>query len=109
MRQGLSLRAARRQADPIKSAECTGCLDCVAVCPAKDTLNLSLPKLPGLAPQPPQVPVWAMAAGIAILFFGIVGFAKTTGYWDSNVPRAIYQQLIPHADEASHLAPSDGS
>ena len=84
----------------IKSAECTGCLECVAVCPAKDTLNLSLPNLPGL--KPPQVPVWAMAAGIAILFLGIVGFAKTSGYWESNVPRAIYQQLVPQADEQQH-------
>ncbi|MGB9197659.1 MAG: 4Fe-4S binding protein [Terriglobales bacterium] len=89
----------------IKSAECTGCLECVAVCPAKDTLSLSLPKLPGLAP--PQVPVWAMAAGITILFFGIVGFAKTSGYWDSQVPRAIYQQLVPQADQAQHPMPGE--
>src|ERR1039458_4560996 len=38
----------------IKSAECTGCLECVAVCPAKDALSLSLslplplPKIPAL-------------------------------------------------------------
>ncbi|HTR26242.1 MAG TPA: 4Fe-4S binding protein [Terriglobales bacterium] len=88
----------------IKSAECTGCLECVAVCPAKDTLDLSLAKLPGIVPQPPKVPVWAMAAGIAIMFFGIVGFAKTLGYWDSHVPNALYQQLVPHADEAQHVA-----
>ena len=91
----------------IKSAECTGCLECVAVCPAKDTLSLALPKLPGLVPQAPKVPVWAMAAGIAVLFFGIVGFAKTSGYWDSHVPHAIYQQLVPHADEARHPMPGE--
>jgi len=91
----------------IKSAECTGCLECVAVCPAKDTLNLSLPKIPGLLPQPPKLPVWAMAAGIAALFFGIVGFAKTAGHWDSHVPSAIYQQLVPHADEARHPMPRE--
>jgi hypothetical protein len=43
-----------------------------------------------------------MAAGIAALFFGIVGFAKTAGYWDSQVPRATYQQLVPNADQAAH-------
>jgi polyferredoxin len=91
----------------IKSAECTGCLECVAVCPAKDTLSMSLPKLPGLAPQAPKMPAWAMAAGIAVLFFGIVGFAKTSGYWDSRVPRAVYQQLVPHADEARHPMPGE--
>lgn len=93
----------------IKSAECTGCLECVAVCPAKDTLSLSLPKIPGLVPQAPNMPVWAMAAGVAVLFFGIVGFAKTSGYWDSHVPRAIYQQLVPHADEAQHGVPGESN
>src|SRR5208337_233475 len=68
----------------IKSAECTGCLECVAVCPAKDALSMSLPSLsltktPALGPQPAKLPVWAMAAGIAALFFGVVGFAKTAG------------------------------
>ena len=86
----------------IKSAECTGCLECVAACPARNTLGLALPKIPGLAPTATNVPVWAMAAGIAILFLGIVGFAKTSGYWDSPVPTAVYRQLIPNADQATH-------
>ena len=89
----------------IKSAECTGCLECVAVCPAKDTLSLSLPHLPGR--QASTIPVWAMAATIAALFFGIVGFAKTSGYWDSHVPTTIYQQLVPHADQARHPMPGE--
>src|SRR5579859_2563191 len=68
----------------IKSAECTGCLECVAVCPAKDALSLSLPSfskksIPELGTQPAKLPVWVMAAGIAALFLGIVGFAKTAG------------------------------
>ncbi|MGB8013939.1 MAG: 4Fe-4S binding protein [Terriglobales bacterium] len=86
----------------VKSAECTGCLECVAICPAKDTLNLSLPKIPALGSQPAKLPAWAMAAGIALLFLGIVGFAKTSGYWDSHVPRATYQQLVPDTDQAAH-------
>jgi polyferredoxin len=91
----------------IKSAECTGCLECVAVCPAKDTLNLSLPAIPKLVPAAPRISTWAMAAGIVVLFFGIVGFAKTSGYWDSHVSRATYQQLVPHADEARHPMPGE--
>ncbi len=91
----------------IKSAECTGCLECVAVCPAQNTLSLSLPTVPGLIPRAPKIPLWAMAASIAALFFGIVGFAKTAGYWDSHVPTAIYQQLVPHADEARHPMPGE--
>lgn len=91
----------------IKSAECTGCLECVAVCPAKDTLNLSFPAIPKLVPATPRISTWAMAAGIAVLFFGIVGFAKTAGYWDSHVSNATYQQLVPHADEARHPMPGE--
>ncbi|MGB9073448.1 MAG: 4Fe-4S binding protein [Terriglobales bacterium] len=91
----------------IKSAECTGCLECVAICPAKDTLSLALPKIPALTPQTPRLPAWAMAAGIAALFFGIVGFAKTYGYWDSHVPAATYQQLVPQADQARHPMPGE--
>jgi polyferredoxin len=91
----------------IQSAECTGCLECVAVCPAKDALCVALPRIPVLAPQPTKVPAWAMAAGIAALFFGVVGFAKTSGHWDSQVPHAIYQQLVPHADEARHPMPGE--
>ncbi|MGA2004414.1 MAG: 4Fe-4S binding protein [Terriglobales bacterium] len=90
----------------IKSAECTGCLECVAVCPAQDALSLSLPQIPGTS-QSPRVPAWAMAAGIAVLFFGVIGFAKTSGYWDSHVSRAVYQQLVPHADEAQHAMPGE--
>ena len=104
----------------IKSAECTGCLECIAVCPAKDTLSLTLPTIPRLGipgspiPAPaasnpmfkdPKIPVWAMAAGIAALFFGVVGFAKTAGYWDSHVPQATYQELVPQADQARHPMP----
>jgi len=91
----------------IKSAECTGCLECVAVCPAKNTLSLALPNIAGRKSRAHRIPVWAMAAGIALLFFGIVGFAKTAGYWDSHVPRAVYQQLVAHADEARHPMPGE--
>ena len=88
----------------IKSAECTGCLECVAICPAEGALHLALPKL--LKP-PRRIPVWAVAAGIAVLFLGIVGFAKAVGVWDSHVPAAVYQQLVPHASQARHPMPGD--
>ena len=86
----------------IKSAECTGCLDCIAVCPAEGALDMSLPRAFGLAKTPKRMPAWALAVGIALIFFGIVGFAKTEGYWQSRVPNATYQQLVPHAQQATH-------
>jgi polyferredoxin len=69
----------------IKSVECTGCLECVAVCPAEGALRMGLPAM--IAPRSARrMPTWAFAAGVAALFFGIVGFAKTAGYWNSNIP-----------------------
>lgn len=92
----------------IRSAECTGCLECVAVCPAKDTLALAPVQLLTLAKDVPQrgtwkaMPAWLVAAAIAILFFGLVGYAKLSGHWDTRLPQQIYFELVPHASDAQH-------
>jgi ferredoxin len=78
----------------INSAECTGCLECVAVCPAEGALQLALGPWTR-SPNHGRLPAWAMAAGIAVLFFGIIGYAKTAGYWNGDVPNYIYRQLVP--------------
>lgn len=88
----------------IKSAECTGCLECVAICPAEGALHLALPKI---SKTPRRMPAWAMAAGIAVLFIGIVGYAKAVGLWDSQIPAAVYRQLVPRANAARHPMPGD--
>ena len=80
----------------IKSAECTGCLECVAVCPAEGALQIS-----PIATKR-AVPAWAIAAGVAILFLGIVGYAKSAGHWNGDVPAHVYRQLVPHASEVEH-------
>ena len=79
----------------IRSAECTACLECVAVCPAKDALNFELPRKKKLSPV-------MVAAGVAILFLGLVGYAKLSGHWETKIPRGIYMQLVPSANEATH-------
>jgi polyferredoxin len=93
----------------IKSAECTGCLECVAVCPAQGALQMALPgKSQGAGRgNGRRLPVWAMAAGIAAMFLGIVGFAKASGVWETHLSNALYQQLVPHANEATHPMPGD--
>lgn len=97
----------------IRSAECTGCMQCVAVCPARGALQIS-PVWTWECRQGSlgsgsrrALSSWAMAAGIAVLFLGIVGFAKAAGYWNSDVPAAVYHQLVPHANEAQHPMPGD--
>jgi polyferredoxin len=90
----------------IKSAECTGCMECVAVCPAQGALRLGLPEVIP-TPSRGRIPAWTLAAGIAVMFVGIVGSAKTLGYWNGQIPRAVYRELVPRADEASHPMPDD--
>jgi polyferredoxin len=85
----------------IKSAECTGCMECIAVCPSEDALQLALAPWTR-ASKAGRLPAWAIATAIAVLFFGIVGYAKTAGYWNGDVPDYVYHQLVPQADETSH-------
>lgn len=79
----------------IQSAECAGCLQCVAACPAEGALFLS-------APLRKRVPAWAVAAGIAILFLGAYSYARWTGHWTTDLPRQVYFNLVPHADDFDH-------
>ena len=66
---------------------------------------MTLPQMLESQRRKNRLPAWAMAAGIALLFLGLVGFAKATGHWNSHVPNAVYQQLVPHANAASHPMP----
>lgn len=89
----------------IRSAECTGCLECVAVCPAENALSLSLLQMRMPAKRKLVLPAWAMAAGIAVMFLGVAGFAKATGHWNSPITNDVYQRLVPNADQAAHPMP----
>ncbi len=84
----------------IRSAECTGCLECVAVCPAKDALAMQV-KPPLRRPVRP-VSAWTLAAGIAIIFVALVGYAKVTNHWNTHLPSQLYFQLVPQADQQQH-------
>jgi polyferredoxin len=79
----------------IRSAECTACLECVAACPAEGALALALPARR-------RVPAWALAAGLAAVFFGVVAWAQANGHWQTELPSDVYFRLIPHADEFTH-------
>jgi polyferredoxin len=95
----------------VKSAECTGCMECVAVCPARGALEMSMwvgaHHPADQARQAPALPAWAIAVGIAALFLGIVGYAKTAGVWQTQLPRSVYLELVPQADQTSHPMSGD--
>jgi polyferredoxin len=80
----------------IRSAECTGCLECVAVCPASGALRLA-------TGRSRAIPAWAVVAAIAVMFFGLVGYAKISGHWSGAIPVEVYSTLIPAARSVAHL------
>ncbi len=49
-----------------------------------------------------RLPAWLMGAGIAVLFLGIVGYARWTGHWHTDIPSQVYHDLIPRAGEFTH-------
>ena len=79
----------------IRSAECMACLECVAVCPAEGALALKFPRRWTISPL-------AVAAAIAILFFGTVLVARLTGHWAPRVAEETYIQMVGQADQAIH-------
>ena len=84
----------------IRSAECTSCLECVAACPAKDALEVRI-GAPAIG-RGKRLPSWAVAAGVAIIFIGLVGYAKLSGHWETHLPNQVYFQLVPAASEQQH-------
>ena len=79
----------------IRSAECTGCMECVAVCPAEGALSLVFPRKRSVSPL-------AVAAILVMVFVGTLTYARVSGHWWPSTPEATYMELIGHADEAVH-------
>lgn len=94
----------------IRSVECTACMACIAACPAQDALQLALPPRRYASPVPQPAQRWvrralspfAVACVLAYLFFGFVLFARATNHWNSDLPREVYLQLVPRANQLTH-------
>jgi len=90
----------------VRSVECTGCMACVAACATQDALQFSLPPRKSLASaerwRSRALSPLAVAGAMACIFFGLILYAKATGHWQTNLPREMYLELVPHANEAAH-------
>jgi polyferredoxin len=81
------------QKKKIFSPECSGCMDCVRVCPVPNTLEL---KTFGLWQT-----VWStvsLAVVILGLFFGSIYMARVTGHWQGNVDDDAFRLLLQQVD-----------
>lgn len=80
----------------VRTPECNGCFSCVAVCPVDGALEMRT-----LARRR-KIPAMHVAVGVLAVFLIVVGVARATGHWRSDVPESIFFDLIPHADELAH-------
>jgi polyferredoxin len=64
------------------SDECTNCLECVAACPVKDTLEVRA--------RGRRVSPLAMAAIVAVVFLAVTGLGMATGHWQNRISREEY-------------------
>ncbi len=82
----------------IMSPECTGCLDCVAVCPVADALEV---RTVGRH----RVSTLAFAASLMAVFFsGYLG-ARTAGIWTSQISDQEYVERIQEIDSPAYGHP----
>ncbi len=75
----------------VLNPECTGCLDCVAVCPVPDTLQMNLLK---------HRPVRPMAFAGAVLGLFLAGYlgARVTGSWANQISDVEYVERLQNID-----------
>jgi hypothetical protein len=43
-----------------------------------------------------------VAVVLAVVFFGLIGAARATGHWQTNISRETYMDLVPNADRYDH-------
>jgi len=84
------------RATSISNAECTGCLDCLAVCPVRDTLQIRVGRR--------RMSVVAFATAVVLLFVGGYASARISGRWDNAISDREYVERVQnlHGAEYGH-------
>ncbi len=78
------------KAGRVWSDECTSCLECVAVCPVKDTLEV---RARGRALSARRVAI--LVVGV---FVAVTGLAMASGHWRNDIARAEYLRHFARLD-----------
>jgi polyferredoxin len=80
------------KATRVWSDECMSCLECVAVCPVKNTLDVRLTK------KTEPIPNWVFGTLVTGVFIAVTGLAMLSGHWQNNISRSEYARRIPQVD-----------
>jgi ferredoxin len=78
------------QAERVRSDECTSCMDCVAVCPVKDTLDIRTPRR--------RLSAGVVVLVITSLFLAVTGGAMALGLWRNGISREEYLRRFQNLD-----------
>ena len=81
----------------VRSVECTGCVDCLAVCPVASTLEL--------AAGPKRLGIPTYAAAIVLLFLLGTTVARVTGHWDNDIGDREYVERFQEMDSPEYGHP----
>jgi polyferredoxin len=68
----------------VLSDECTSCLECVQICPVKNTLNIRT------SISDTRVHNWLFGTLVVAVFVAITGLAMLTGHWQNNISKEEY-------------------
>ncbi len=79
----------------VRSPECSGCMTCVSVCPVEGALDAGLTSKVRVNPL-------VYIALVLIVFFGVIGGAKLTGNWHSDVTYEEYRHHVPRTNTYGH-------
>jgi len=83
----------------VRSDECIGCLECVAVCPVENTLY------PEIGIIKKKISPRAFAVGALLIFFAFYFGARIAGKWDNNVSSEEYMFHIQRMDQPEYTHP----
>jgi len=78
------------------SDECHACMQCVDICPVKDTLYFALPVKRKILSRK------AYALVIAGIFIGGILIARLTGFWQNSIPADEYIYHLQHMDDPEY-------
>jgi ferredoxin len=68
------------------------CLQCVEVCPVKETLDIRM------SFSHTRVPPWVFGTLVIGMFFAVTGLAMLTGHWQNNISPEEYLKRFQQLD-----------